>query len=156
VADAAGLQNNAKVSSIAIEDTANNIANAFTSLDGLSKVTSMAANDNDSVELTMTANELTQTYAATLTKLTTSYTVDVTQATVANASNLQGLSTVNTLAISDTASNIASSFATLNSMNKISSIYASDTSVIHLTQAVRDANPVALGKVSGLNTVQTP
>ena len=88
VVNASSLQSNAKVSSIAIEDTANNIANAFTSLDGMNKVTSMTANDNDSVELTMTANQLSQTYAASLAKLTTSYTVAVTDATAANASSI--------------------------------------------------------------------
>lgn len=156
VVDAASLQSNVKVSSIAIEDTANNIANAFASLDGMSKITSMAANDNVSVELTMTANELSQTYAGSLAKLSTSYTVDVTDATVANASSLQNMTTINAFAVIDSASNIAASIGTLNGLDKISSIYASDSSVIHLTQTQRNDNPVAVGKISGLNTIQTP
>jgi hypothetical protein len=109
-----------------------------------------------SVELTMTANELSQTYAGSLAKLSTSYTVDVTDATVANASSLQNMATVNSFAVIDSASNIAASIGTLNGLDKISSIYASDTSVIHLTQTQRNDNPVAVGKISGLNTIQTP
>jgi hypothetical protein len=153
--DAADLQNNDKVSAIAIEDSANNIANAFTSLHEMSKVTTMAANDNMSIELTMTSNQFSNTYAASLAKLSTSYSVDITDATVANASSLQGISTVNSIAINDTASNIATAIGTLNGMDTISSIYASDTTVIYLTEADQDANPVALSKISGLNIIQT-
>ena len=155
VIDAAGLQNNVKVSSIAIEDTANNIANAFSSLDAMSKVSSMAAKDNVSVELNMTATQLSQTYAASLAKLSTSYTVDVTGASVANASSLQNMSTVNSFAISDTAGNISASISALNGLEKISSIYASDATDIYLTQAAQMANPVALSKISGLNQIKT-
>ena len=74
VSDATSLQAMSNVSAIAIEDTANNIANAIGTLNGLDKITSIAPTDSSTIELTQVQFDAN---SVALSKIANQYTVTV-------------------------------------------------------------------------------
>ena len=74
VSDATSLQAMSNVSAIAIEDTANNIANAIGTLNGLDKITSIAPTDSSTIELTQAQFDAN---SVALSKISNQYTVTV-------------------------------------------------------------------------------
>ena len=58
-----------------------------------------------------------------------------------------------TLAVSDTGADIASGFSTLNGDSHVASITVSDSNPITLTETVYNANPTAVGELTGSYTI---
>lgn len=125
VAQAAGLQANAHVTSFTLLDSGTHVASGLNGLLPDSKLTSIMLTDKTAPTLSITG----AAYAAdvsVLAKIASPYYLSVTGATVASAAGLQANSHVTSFAISDTAAHIQAALNSLNSMSQLTSIRVSD------------------------------
>ncbi len=149
--NASTVAGQAHVSQVSVSDTRANIQNNWNYLQSVNaKLNGVAVTDDGA--LTITARQVVAD-AAVLSKLSGTYSLSVTDALVSDAMSLQGMTTVSSFAIKDTANNIANDFSRLNALTKISSIAPSDNLPIQLTQDLYNDNAVARGKISNLYSV---
>ena len=160
-ADFGGLPNEGNASlSIAVSDTAAHIDNNLVALGSNTYVATIAINDSNPLSLTE-AQFTNSGDDAGLHKMTGTYTVDVTGATVAQVSAVEGITGLGgtptlSIAVSDVAANITSAALTsLGSDGKVTSIAVSDSNPLTLTEAqfTNASDDAGLAKMTGAYTV---
>ena len=140
-----------------VSDSGTNLTDlALQTLGADSKVTLILVSDSNPI--TLTEAQFTGTPEGTgLAKLSGFYTVDVTGATVAQVSTVEAVplpgSSTLSIAVSDTASNIAGALSTLGSDTHVTSIAVNDSNPIMLAEAAFVADSAGLAKMTGAYTV---
>ncbi len=149
VSQAASLQADSTVSSFTILDSAANVQAGLAGLLSDTKLSSIAFTDASAPTLTL-AYAAYSADATVLAKISSSYNLAVTGATVAQAASLQSASTITSFTISDSAANVQKGLAALLKDAKLSSIAFTDVSQPTLTLAYADysADAAVLAKIS--------
>jgi hypothetical protein len=153
VAQAAAVQANAQVACYSITDTASDVSAALATLLPFAASGKLAAItiSNLTSALTLTAAQLTSD-AAVLAKIGGSYQLALSGATVATATGLAAQAHVTSVAITDSAANVTSGIASLETLaaaGKLGAITLSDnaTPTLTLTAAQFTADSAALAKI---------
>ncbi len=124
----ATLTSNAKILSLAVSDSSSNIAQYLDALKASAKVGTITQVGLSS-PLLITAAQVSS-HAATLAKITGSYSLALTNVAAADAATLGANSKVVSMAVSDTGANIASNLGSLYALGKkISSVRQSNAGV---------------------------
>ena len=154
VAQAASLQTNVTVASFTIVDSAANVANGLAALVADTKLTSITLNDTATPTITLTQAAYTADVAA-LAKITTTYNLVVTGATVAQANSLQSDPRVSSFTITDSLSKIAAGMSSLVAETKLSAITLTDATKpsITLSQAAYTADKAVIAKIGSTFTL---
>jgi hypothetical protein len=145
--------------SIAVSDTASNVGDALSTLGSDAKVTSIAVSDSNPITLTEAQFTLPGDGAG-LAKMTGSYTVDVTGATVAQVSGVEAVTLGGTPTLSIAVSDAGGSFTntalqTLGTDNDVTSIaVTSGVVTLNVTPFTNAADDAGLAKFVGAYTVQ--
>ena len=139
---AALIADSAKVKSIGVADTSDNIASNWTALTASSALTSITQTGLVS-PLALTAAQYTGS-TSTLAKIAGSYSVDVSAADAATAQSLANDSHVASIDVTDTRATVATKFAELTANTKLSAIHFSGAN-----------NPMALTQTLVLNGMDT-
>ncbi len=149
IADAATLEADAHVASFDSSGSSSDIAAAFDTLAGLTKLQSLALTDENGTLSLSAAQVLGGT--GTLARIGNGYRIAATAATLANLPGLQAVDNLASIAISDTAAQVAAGLDDLVALgNGVASIHLSDTSpVLALTHAGWSAGATTLAKIDG-------
>jgi hypothetical protein len=144
------LLQNEHVAKVQVADTGAQISVNFGSLMDLGEsITSIKQNADDTSHLQLSM-ALWKTGTETLAKIESNYTVDLSDATAAEAALAANTSNVASIAIKDSAVKISSSFDTLSTNVKISSIVLTGAvEPIQITQTQLDAGSVLLDTIQG-------
>jgi hypothetical protein len=156
-ANAASVAGNSHVTAITVSDTgANIVANiaVLETLAGGTQLSSIILTDSTTPTLNLTATQYAADTAA-LAKIGSAYNLSVSGVTAANASATAGAAHVASVTVSDTAANVLSNIAALESVAtsaKLSSIALTDSSTptLTLTWAQYSADVAALGKITSV------
>lgn len=127
VAQAIRLQPDARVSSFTVTDSWVNVGGGMTGLIAATKLSGITLSDVTKPSITLSQAAYTAD-AAILAKIGSPFTLMVTDATVAQAANLQSASAVSIFSVADTVADVQFSLSTLNSDNKLTTISVSGTS----------------------------
>ena len=152
VANLSGVLTNPHVQSVVISDTASNIAAALDTLQSdAAKISGITLTDGGTPTLTVSATQLASD-TGVLSLITSTYNLTVSGINTGNLSSVLGNPHVQSVVVSDTASNIAAALDTLQSdAAKISSITLTDgstpTLALSATQLANDTT--ILAKISG-------
>ena len=154
-ANASSVAGAAHVTSLTVSDTAANVVTNIAALETLATGTvlsSIALTDSGTPTLSLTGAQYSADTAA-LGKITGAYSLSITGVTAANASTIAGASHVTSITVSDTAANVLSRIASLETLatgGKLASIALTDTGtpVISLTGAQMASDAAALGKIT--------
>ncbi|CAH2602485.1 Calpain catalytic domain-containing protein [Rhodovastum atsumiense] len=149
VAGAAALQANAKVTSFTVGDTAANVVAGLSALKADTKLGAITLTDAGQPSLTLTSAAYTAG-SAVIAKITGSYTLAVTGATVGTATALQGNAKVTSFTVGDTAANVVTGLSALASDAKLSAITLTDAGrpSLTLTSAAFTAGSAVLAKIT--------
>lgn len=146
--DVAGLISNSKVSSFTVSDSSDNIAASLTSLNGQSKLTAITQSGTAS-PMTLSAS-LFNASSATLGLIQNSYSLNIEDASVADAAGLQANSRVVGFTLSATTSEVNGALSSLAGMGKLGQIHLSaDDGVISVTSSQLDTWSDTLGALQG-------
>ena len=140
---AAAVQGDAKVSGFTVSDSSANIAAAFATLNGLTRLTGVTSTDALPLQLSY---EFFTNDLSVLGKLPASYTAVISNVPVANATAVQAVSNVTTFAVSDSSANLTAGIDSLNGLSKLSAITPTDSNPITITYAQFVADKTALNK----------
>ena len=153
VAQVAGDLKNSHVTSIAVADSAANIAANLGSLQVMGgKLASIFLTDNGTAQLAITAAQLTAD-SAVLGKISTPYTLSISGESAAHVANDVTNSHIVSIAVADTAVHINVNFNSLvGNASKLSAITLTDTTTPTLTLS---AAQISSGLVV-LNAIQSP
>ncbi len=153
VAQVAGDLKNSHVTSIAVADSAANIAANLGSLQVMGgKLASIFLTDNGTAQLAITAAQLTAD-SAVLGKIGTPYTLSISGESAAHVANDVTNSHIVSIAVADTAAHINVNFNSLvGNASKLSAITLTDTTTPTLTLS---AAQISSGLVV-LNAIQSP
>ena len=145
VGQAAALQ--IAASSFTISDTAANVQGALTALLSDTKRTAIILTDAGTPTISLTGSAYAAD-TAVLAKITSSYNLAVTAATIAQAAALQ--TAASSFTISDTAANVQGALTALLSDTKLTAITLTDASkpTMTLTAAAYAADTAALAKIT--------
>ena len=148
------LATGSKVATVAVSDTAANIASHLDALQALgSKLTSITRTGTSNV-MTVAVNQLTDD-SATLAKMANSFSLAVTGVAAADASTIAAAANVGSLKVSDTSANIALKWDELHALGpKLTQITQTGTAAtmdISATQLNQMSS--TLGKISGAYTL---
>ena len=154
-ATASTVATNTHVTSLSISDSAANIVTNIAALEGLvtaGKVGSIGLTDSTKPTLTLTAAQDTAD-AGVLAKITSPYNLVVSGVLATNATNISAQAHVTSVTVSDTAANIVTSLAALQTLataNKLGSISLTNTTLptLSLTAAQLTADATTLGKIT--------
>jgi hypothetical protein len=155
-ANAASVASVANVTTIAISDTAANVTTNLTTLQALAAagmLASIALTDAGTPVLSLSQAQLGLD-ADALAAITTTYTVSVTAVTAGNAANAAAQTGVTSVAVSDTAANVAANLDALETLatgGKLSSITLinTDTPTLTITASQLSSDADALGLIAG-------
>jgi len=137
------------VQSVVVSDTASNIAAALNTLQtNAAKISGITLTDGGTPMLTITAAQLTND-AGALAKISSAYNLSVSGVTTSNLASVLATGHVQSVAVSDTARNVAAALDTLqNNVAEISGISLLDggtpTLAITTTQLASDAGVLGL------------
>ncbi len=153
--NAATIAAAAHVTSISVSDTAANVVASIASLQTLAigtKLASIALTDGTTPTLALTAAQYAADMAA-LGKISSAYNLAVSAVLAVNAATVSAAAHVTSVAVTDTAANVLTSIAALQSVaaaNELTSIALTDgtTPTLALTAAQYTADATALGKIS--------
>jgi hypothetical protein len=138
------------IASVSISDTAANVNAALDTLQALgTKLVAIALTDGGTPALSISGTQFTAD-AATIAKLTGSYSLSVNNVLAASAATVGANTHVTAMTITDTGANVATSIAALQGQNaKITSITLTDggTPTLAVTAAQLSADAGALGKI---------
>ena len=153
VLDASVMEVDSQVSNFTLRDFSYNIGNSITDLNSYAKLLSNSIAVIDStVPISLSANLYTSS-SATLAKITSSYMLEVTDASTSMASQLQSNSHVSSFNIKDTSTNIGSALlanSSIADMSKISSIaVTSDDGTIDMTQSEYESLSDSISQITG-------
>jgi hypothetical protein len=147
------MESDSQVSNFTLRDFSYNIGNSITDLKSYAKLlpNSIAVIDS-TVPISLSANLYTSS-SATLAKITSSYIVEVTDASTSMASQLQSNSHVSSFNVKDTSSNVGSALlanSSIADMSKISSIaVTSDDGAIDMTQSQYESLSDSISQITG-------
>ena len=153
VLDASVMESDSQVSNFTLRDFSYNIGNSITDLNSYAKLLSNSIAVIDStVPISLSANLYTSS-SATLAKITSSYMLEVTDASTSMASQLQSNSHVSSFNVKDTSSNVGSALlanSSIADMSKISSIaVTSDDGAIDMTQSQYESLSDRMSQITG-------
>jgi len=153
VLDASVMEVDSQVSNFTLRDFSYNIGNSITDLNSYAKLLSNSIAVIDStVPISLSANLYTSS-SATLAKITSSYMLEVTDASTSMASQLQSNSHVSSFNVKDTSSNVGSALlanSSIADMSKISSIaVTSDDGAIDMTQSQYESLSDSISQITG-------
>jgi hypothetical protein len=141
---------NSHVTAIAVVDTGANVATNLNALETQNaKVTSTTLSDGTTPTLAITATQLSSD-ASALGKISSNYNLAVSAVTAANAAGTAAQAHVTSIAVSDTAANLATnlnSLQTIAAASELTSITVTNNTVavaITLTQWTNDATAIGL------------
>ena len=144
---AQALQSNGKVVTIAISDSSANIVNRLAELSANTKLSGTIAQSGEVSTMVLTAAQYQQ-YSSTIAKIQNP-TFSLTEATVSNASSLQGDVRVESFAVKDSTLHIGGSLASLGAMSKLTGLQISqDDGPILVSEAELDNWSGVLGLLS--------
>ena len=152
-ANASTVAGAAHVTAVTVSDTAANVLTNMTALETLAtgtKLSSIALTDGTTPTLSLTATQYAAD-AAALGKISSAYNLSISGVTAANASTIAGAAHVTSVTVSDTAVNVVTNIAALQSIgSKLSSITLTDsgTPTLSLTAAQFTADSAAVNKIS--------
>lgn len=148
VVDAASLDGDAKVSSFSVADTSDNIATNLTTLNGLNKLDTITQSGTAS-PMTLSAS-LFSASTATLAKIQNSYSLNIENASTANATALQANARVLGFSLSASTSEVNNALSSLTTMSKLGDIHLSaDTGAIAITASQLDTWSDTLQSLQG-------
>lgn len=148
-ANAAALAQLSTVASFSVSDSNAHIAQQWDALNAAGAKLQRINPTGVVAPMSIAATQLSQS-TATLSKISTAYSLNVTDAKADNAASIAAKATVASLKVSDTSERISAKLDTLQALGgKLTEIAQSDASVpLTLTAAQRVANQDALAKVS--------
>lgn len=149
VGDVATLAANTHVSTMDATGSAEDVATNFGALDGQAGLKSITLSD-DNGTLSLTAAQVLGG-SATLGKITNPYQIAATGVALADLADLQAVDELASLALSDSAANVAAAFDDVLSLGAMLSAmhFTDDTPVLALTQSDWAAGATALALVDG-------
>jgi hypothetical protein len=115
------------VSSFTVADSLGKVGAGITSLNAATKLTGITLTDLTKPSISLSQADY-DADAAVLVKINSAFTLMVTDATVAQAANLQSASVVSLFSVADTVGRVQSGISALISDNKLTAIFASGTS----------------------------
>ena len=145
-ANAASVQANGKVTGFAVSDNAANVAAAFDTLQGLSKLTALALTDSNALSLAYT-QLITDT--AVLAALPSGYTLVVGGVPASAVATVQANSHVVSFSVSDTAAAVAGILDTLAAASKLASVALTDNAALPVSYSQLISDAAVLGKLPG-------
>jgi hypothetical protein len=149
VVDAQNMASDAKVLSIAVSDSSDNIAGLLDELVANGKVNSVTQTGTPET-ISLTATQLAAS-TALLAKFQNAYTLDVRGAAMGSAATLQANSRVASFSLSATTSEVASNLTALASMGKLGDIKLSaDDGLITLSETQMDTYADTLAQLQGV------
>ena len=149
VADAQAMASDAKVVSIAVSDSSDNIGGLFDELVANTKVNSITQTGTPET-ISLTAAQLAAS-SALLGKFQNAYTLDVRGAAIGGAVALQANNRVVSFSLTATTSEVASNLSTLASMGKLGEIKLSaDDGLITLSQTQISTYEDTLAQLQGV------
>ncbi len=148
VNDAQALLSDSKVTRISVADSSDNIASHLAELNANSKLSAIVQTGTPE---TLTVNaDLYAASSATLAKFSQAYTLQINDASVASAANLQSSSHVSGFTVTDTSSQINAQLASLAGYGKLGTItLTQDNGPITLSQTQLDSLADTLARVQG-------
>lgn len=148
VADAQTLAADSSVVSFSLVDTASNIAVRLDELNANAKLSSLAQTGANE-PMSITAGLFTSS-ADTLAKFQTNYSVVLSQASAASASDLQANNHVTSFSVADTSTAVGNMLTQLSDLSKIDSMaMTADDGAINLTQTQFDNLADPLSQITG-------
>jgi len=150
VSAAAGLQANPAITSFSVCDSWANVSTALTVLAGDTKLSSIALTGVGTAPLALTAAQYS-TDVGILAKITGTYTLTVSGATVSVAAGLQTNPMVTSFTVSDSWANVGTALTSLAADTKLSSVVltGAGTAPLALTAAQYSADAGILAKIAG-------
>ena len=150
VSAAAGLQANTAITSFSVCDSWANVSTALTVLAGDTKLSSIALTGVGTAPLALTAAQYS-TDVGILAKITGTYTLTVSGATVSVAAGLQTNPMVTSFTVSDSWANVGTALTSLAADTKLSSVVltGAGTAPLALTAAQYSADAGILAKIAG-------
>ena len=147
------LAQNAKVTSLSVMDSSTNISTYLDSIQSqVGKVSAIAQSDSPAL-ISVSATQLTND-AKALALITGTYALSVSSVPVSSFATTLALPNVSSVAIRDTDANFVANLSLLNaSVNKISTITLTDSSVLSITPAQQVTDAALLLKISGGYTI---
>jgi hypothetical protein len=157
-ANAATVASNSHVTSITISDTAADVVVNLAALQGLgTKLTSITLTDSGTPTLSITYSQLTGDSTA-LGKISGSYNLAVSVVSAANAATVAAESHVTSVSVSDTAANVVTNLASLETLataSTLSSIVLTNggTPAVTVTYTQLTSDSAALGLITSAHTL---